>query len=78
MLYKVHVRCEVGVFPAMGRYLEWPFAAKTSKMLCTVFRQNLLVRMRGYLFLLLQIDLEPFFTSFVPYILLQESIKVNI
>lgn len=54
MLYKVHVRCEVGVFPAMGRYLEWPFAAKTSKMLCTVFRQNLLVRMRGYLFLLLQ------------------------
>lgn len=54
MLYKVHVRCEEGVFPAMGRYLEWPFAAKTSKMLCTVFRQNLLVRMRGYLFLLLQ------------------------
>lgn len=54
MLYEVHVRCEEGVFPARGRYLEWPFTAKTSKMLCTVLRQNLLVRRRSYSFLLLQ------------------------
>lgn len=47
MLYKVHVRCEEGMFPAMGSYLEWPFAAKGSKMLCSVFTQSLLGRVRG-------------------------------
>lgn len=41
MLYKVHVRCEEGMFPAMRGYLEWPFAAKASKTLCSVFTQGL-------------------------------------